>query len=97
MFRFSIDDLEWILRFSPNFHLDEDIKQAIINSIRLIGKEILAYSHGDSFIIMNDRVGLIVFHVEKIPSHILTVANVVSMNRFYVLEHMTITPFKKNG
>jgi hypothetical protein len=96
MFRFSIDHVNWILRFSPNFQLDEDIKQAIMNSIILIGKDILSYSHGDSFIIMNEKVGLIVFHVEKIPSHILTVSNIVAMDRFYVLEHMTITPYNKN-
>ncbi|MFT8322209.1 MAG: hypothetical protein ABF649_15020 [Bacillus sp. (in: firmicutes)] len=84
MYRFSIENENWILRFSPHIVLEEERKQAIVKSILQMGKELPTFSHGKSFVIMNKNIGLIVFHVEKIPSFILTVSTIIEKERWYV-------------
>lgn len=94
MYRFSIDADDWILRFSPHIQIELSIKQVIVSSIIQLGKELPSFSHGESFIIINDHIGIIVFNVEKIPSLILTVSNIVSKDRWYVQKNLTIKPYK---
>ncbi|MEH7125215.1 hypothetical protein V7127_18545 [Bacillus sp. JJ1773] len=94
MYRFSIDKDDWILRFSPHVQIELGIKQIIVSSIAHLGKQLPSFPHGESFIIMNDQIGLIVFNVEKIPSLILTVSNIVSKDRWYIQENFTIKPYK---
>jgi hypothetical protein len=96
MYRFSIENQDWILRFSPNIQIEAEEKQAIISSILQLGSELPFFPHGDSFIIMNDLLGIIVFNVEKIPSMILTVSNIVTENKWYIQKNLTIIPYKKN-
>ncbi|WNS73953.1 hypothetical protein RRV45_13600 [Bacillus sp. DTU_2020_1000418_1_SI_GHA_SEK_038] len=94
MYRFSIDKDDWILRFSPHVQIELDIKQIIVSSIVQLGKQLPSFPHGESFIIMNDQIGLIVFNVEKIPSLILTVSNIISKDRWYIQENYTLKPYK---
>lgn len=94
MYRFSIDSDDWILRFSPHIQIELSIKQVIVSSIIQLGKELPSFSHGESFIIFNDHIGIIVFNVEKVPSLILTVSNIVSKDRWYVQKNLTIKPYK---
>ena len=96
MYRFSIDADDWILRFSPHVEIEKEIKQIIVSSIIQLGEQLPSFPHGESFIIMNDQIGLIVFNVEKIPSLILTVSNIVSKDKWYVQENLAIRPYKKN-
>jgi len=84
MYRFSIENADWILRFSPNITLEDESRQAIVKSILQLGKELTTFTHGESFVIMNKNIGLIVFMVEKIPSLILTVSNIVERDKWYV-------------
>jgi hypothetical protein len=44
---------------------------------------------------MNDQLGIIVFNVEKIPSMILTVANIVTENKWYIQKNLTIKRYLK--
>ncbi len=96
MYRFSIQNQDWILRFSPNVEIEAEEKQAIISSILQLGSDLPSFSHGDSFIIMNDQLGIIVFNVEKIPSMILTVSNIVPENKWYIQKNLTIKRYKKD-
>jgi hypothetical protein len=84
MYRFSIGNENWILRFSPNILLEDESKQAIVKSILQLGKELPTFSHGESFVIMNRKIGLIVFIIEKIPSLILTVSNIIEKEKWYI-------------
>jgi len=93
MYRFSIGNENWILRFSPNVVLEEKEKEIIIKGILQLGKVLSTLSHGQSFVIMNESMGLIVFNVEKIPSFILTVSNRVEKEKWYVQEEKGIRPF----
>ncbi|MGM0975341.1 MAG: hypothetical protein ACQEW2_10070 [Bacillota bacterium] len=95
MYRFSIEDQDWILRFSPNIQIEAEEKQAIISSILQVGKDLPQYSHGESFIIMNYQLGIIVFSVEKIPSMILTVSNIVTEDKWYIQKNLTIKRYIK--
>jgi len=74
----------WILRFTPNIVLEEDSKEAIVKSILQIGSVLPSFSHGESFVIMVKKIGLIVFNVEKIPSLILTVSNIIEKENWYI-------------
>ncbi|WP_102274827.1 hypothetical protein [Cytobacillus massiliigabonensis] len=95
MYRFSIGGQEWILRFSPHIEIEPEIKQAIVSTILQLGSELQTYSHGESFVIMNDHVGIIVFNVEKIPSFMLTVSNIVSEDNWYIQNNLTLKKYKK--
>ena len=84
MYRFSIENENWILRFTPNVVLEDESKQAIVKSILQMGKELSTFSHGEPFVIMVKKIGLIVFNVEKIPSLILTVSNIIEKEKWYI-------------
>ncbi|KLV27869.1 hypothetical protein CHH55_15315 [Niallia circulans] len=84
MYRFSIEKENWILRFTPNIVLEEDSKEALVKSILQLGSVLPSFSHGESFVILVKKIGLIVFIVEKIPSLILTVSNIIEKENWYI-------------
>jgi hypothetical protein len=84
MYRFSIEKENWILRFTPNIVLEEDSKEALVKSILQLGSVLPIFSHGESFVILVKKIGLIVFIVEKIPSLILTVSNIIEKENWYI-------------
>ena len=84
MYRFSIENENWILRFTPNIILEDDSKHAIVKSILQLGSALTSFSHGESFVIMVKQIGLIVFNVEKIPSLTLTVSNIIEKENWYI-------------
>ncbi|WP_223593369.1 hypothetical protein [Neobacillus bataviensis] len=84
MYRFSIDGDEWILRFSPQIRIEADEKQAIFMSLQQMSHKLATFSHGDAFIMFNRNIGAIVFNVERIPSFILTVSNIISEENWYI-------------
>ncbi|MBO0958233.1 hypothetical protein J1P26_00690 [Neobacillus sp. MM2021_6] len=83
MFRFSIEGEDWILRFSPQVFIEADEKQAIMMSLLHIGNDLAHFSHGDAFIMFTKKIGAIVFDVERIPSLIVTVSNIVPKENWY--------------
>lgn len=93
MYRFSIESENWILRFTPNVMLEDGSKQAIVNSILQLGKELSTFKHGEPFVILVKSIGLIVFNVEKIPSLILTVSNIIEKERWYIQKENKITKY----
>ncbi|MCM3566862.1 hypothetical protein [Neobacillus mesonae] len=86
MYRFSIKEDEWILRFSPRISIDAEERQAILMSLLHIGEKLSNYSHGDAFLMFTKKIGAIVFDVETIPSFILTVSNIISDEYWYIQE-----------
>jgi hypothetical protein len=83
MYRFSVEGEDWILRFSPQINLDSNEKKAILTSLLQIGKDLDSYSHGHAFMIFNKTIGAIVFAVERVPSLILTISNIIPRDRWY--------------
>jgi len=83
MFRFSIEGEDWILRFSPQVIIEADEKKAILMSLLHIGDDLTNFSHGDALIMFAKKIGAIVFDVERIPSLILTVSNIVPKENWY--------------
>lgn len=83
MFRFSIEGEDWILRFSPNIMIDSEEKQAILMSLLHIGTDLSSFSHGEAFIMFTKKIGAIIFEVERMPSLILTVSNIITNDRWY--------------
>ncbi|MFC4800524.1 hypothetical protein ACFPA1_14355 [Neobacillus sp. GCM10023253] len=94
MFRFSIEGEEWILRFSPTVAIEDAEKQVIMMSLLHIGEELGKFSHGTAFIMFTKIIGAIVFDVERIPSLILTVSNIIPEENWYT-EPSSIKPFNK--
>jgi hypothetical protein len=86
MYRFSLEGDEWILRFSPHVLIESDEKQAIIMSLLHIGKDLSGFSHGHAFIMFTKKIGAIVFEIERIPSLILTVSNIIPEEYWYKQE-----------
>ncbi|MCH6268156.1 hypothetical protein [Neobacillus citreus] len=86
MFRFSIEGEEWILRFSPQVSIEEVEKQAIIMSLLHIGEELGKFPHGSAFIMFTKKIGAIIFDVERMPSLILTVSNIIPEENWYSQE-----------
>jgi hypothetical protein len=83
MYRFSIEGAEWILRFSPQVFIDTDEKQTILQGLLHIGVDLEEYTHGSAFIIFTKKIGAVVFNVERIPSLILTVSNIIPEENWY--------------
>nr|WP_263325985.1 hypothetical protein [Neobacillus sp. Marseille-Q6967] len=83
MYRFSIGGEEWILRFSPQVYIEAEEKQTILTSILQIGNDLSSFSHGAAFLMFTKKVGAIVFDVERIPSFILTVSNIIPEENWY--------------
>lgn len=84
MYRISIEEEKWIVRFSPHLSIDADERDAIVAPLLKIGSALDKYSHGDSFVIMNEKIGMIVCRVEKIPSLILIISAVVPKENWFV-------------
>lgn len=95
MYRFSIEGEDWILRFSPQISVGGEEKKAILNSLLQIGSDLLAISHGESFMMLDKKIGAIVFVVERIPSLILTVSTIIPVERWYI-QDPTIKLFNAN-
>ncbi|UII54552.1 hypothetical protein LS684_12830 [Cytobacillus spongiae] len=93
MYRFSIEEEDWILRFSPNLQMEEAIKKAVIHSIMHLSKQLPKIPHGESFAIFNDEQGLMIFNVEKIPSLILTLAHIIPRDRWYKQQNTHLFPY----
>ncbi|AYA76770.1 MULTISPECIES: hypothetical protein [Robertmurraya] len=83
MYRFSIDKEDWILRFSPNIQVPKDVQLTIVNWIIQLGNLLPSYAHGQSFLIKSEEEGIIVFNVEKVPSLILTVSNIIPKEKCF--------------
>jgi hypothetical protein len=84
MYRFSIEGDEWILRFSPQVFIEAEEKQVVLMALLQIGKDLSSYSHGDAFLMFTKNIGAIVFDVERIPSFILTVSNIIPDENWYM-------------
>lgn len=92
MYRFSIEGDDWILRFSPQVFIDSDEKQTILLSLLHMGVDLENYTHGSAFIIFVKKIGAIVFDVERIPSLILTISNIIPEDNWYCQESTSIKP-----
>lgn len=86
MYRFSIKEEEWILRFSPQLFVEEEEKEVIISSISQVENELANSRHGSSFIIFSKESGAIVFEVERVPSFILTISSIVPEENWFLIE-----------
>ncbi|MFB3163048.1 hypothetical protein F4694_001464 [Bacillus niacini] len=84
MYRFSVEGDEWILRFSPQIYIEAEEKQVVLMSLLQIGNDLSSYSHGDAFLMFTKKIGAIVFDVERIPSFILTVSNIIPEENWYM-------------
>ncbi|WP_042355330.1 hypothetical protein [Bacillus rubiinfantis] len=83
MYRFSIDQDHWILRFSPKIAIETEERQEIFLSILQMGNRLSRFSHGDSFLMFSKQIGAIIFEVETVPSFILTVSTIISEDNWY--------------
>lgn len=83
MYRFSIEGDEWILRFSPQIYIEAEEKQVVLTALLQIGNDLSSYSHGDAFLMFTKKIGAIVFDIERIPSFILTVSNIIPEENWY--------------
>jgi hypothetical protein len=92
MYRFSIEGDDWILRFSPQVFIDSDEKQTILLSLLHMGVDLENYTHGSAFIIFAKKIGAIVFDVERIPSLILTISNIIPEDNWYNQESSSMKP-----
>lgn len=86
MYRFSIKGEEWILRFSPQVFIEAEEKQAILMSLFQIGNDLSSFSHGAAFLMFTKKIGAIVFDVQRIPSFILTVSNIIPEENWYYFD-----------
>ncbi|MGJ7921844.1 hypothetical protein [Neobacillus sp. LXY-4] len=93
MYRISIEEEKWIIRFSPHLSIEKDERDAIVAPLLQIGCELDKFSHGDSFVIINENIGMIVCRVEKIPSLILIISAVVSKENWFVQKNDQINKF----
>ncbi|MFE8702150.1 hypothetical protein ACFYKX_16245 [Cytobacillus sp. FJAT-54145] len=94
MYRFSIDKEDWILRFSPNIQIEQNVKQSIVASIVQMGKDLPSFSHGESFLVFNEELGALIFNIEKIPSMILTLSSIISKDRWYSQNKLIIKKYR---
>jgi hypothetical protein len=92
MYRFSIDGREWILRFSQHLEIEEQEKESIIKSV-MKGPELRGFSHGDSFLLFDKEMGVIVFRIEKVPSFILNVSTIVPKEKWFIRNDSSIDPY----
>ena len=94
MYRFLIDGETWILRFSPHIFLEQTERHEIISLLIQLGKGLSKFSHGSAFCVFTEKIGLLVFDVERIPSLILTISNVVQKDAWFVQEAAKIKPYQ---
>jgi hypothetical protein len=93
MYRISIEEEKWIVRFSPHLSIEKDEREAIVEPLLQIGGALDKFGHGDSFVIMNEKIGMIVCRVEKIPSLILIISAVVPKENWFVQRNSNIIRF----
>jgi hypothetical protein len=93
MYRFSIDGREWILRFSQHLEIEEKEKESIIQSV-INWPRLKGFSHGDSFLLCDKEMGIIVFNIETVPSFILTVSTIVPKEKWFSKNGALINPYK---
>lgn len=83
MYRFTIDNAEWIITFSPHLKMETEERELIVKSLLQMGPDLQEFTHGASFVIFINEIGLTVLRVEKIPSLILTVSSIVTKDKWY--------------
>ncbi len=93
MYRLAFEEEEWIVRFSPHLSIDHEEREKIVSPLLNFDKILSSFKHGDSFIIMNDDVGMIVCRVEKIPSFILIISSVIPKQNWFVQQDQSINKF----
>ncbi|MHC0035726.1 hypothetical protein ACX9YW_02305 [Pseudoneobacillus sp. C159] len=94
MYRFSINGESWILRFSPHINLEQSERNEIVHLLIQLGKDLRKIPHGSAFSIFTEKMGLFIFDVERIPSLILTISNIVSKENWYVQKNSKLSPFQ---
>lgn len=94
MYRFSMDGQQWILRFSQHLEIDDEEKESIIRAVILGGAKLKGFSHGDSFLLYDKGMGVIIFRIEKVPSCILTVSTIVPKEKWYIKNDTSIDPYQ---
>ncbi|MFD2445779.1 hypothetical protein ACFSO7_17615 [Bacillus sp. CGMCC 1.16607] len=87
MYRFSINGENWILRFSPHIILEQKERQVIVSLLIQLGNDLSRFPHGSAFCIFTEKMGLLVFNVERIPSLIITISNMVPNENWYKQEN----------
>ncbi|MFB6466086.1 hypothetical protein ACE38V_04600 [Cytobacillus sp. Hz8] len=95
MYRFLINGEEWILRFSRHLFMDSEMKKEVADSTMRMKKQLHLYGHGDSFLIFHEMLGALIFNIEKIPSLILTLSNIIAKEHWYTQERENIPLFSK--
>jgi hypothetical protein len=95
MYRFSIDGETWILRFSPHIFLEQEERQEIIRLLIQLDKDLSGFPHGSAFCFFTEKMGLLVFDVERIPSLILTISNVVLKENWYIEKDSKMNRYQK--
>ncbi len=94
MYRFSMDGQQWILRFSQHLEIEDEEKESIIRSVIIGGAKLKGFSHGDSFLLYDKVMGVIIFRIEKVPSCILTVSTIVPKEKWYIKNDSSIDPYR---
>lgn len=94
MYRLSIEQEDWIVRFSPHLSIDKEEKDAIVTPLMQMGNVLASFTHGDSFIIINEKIGVIICRVEKIPSLILIISTIVPKENWFIQTDTSIKKFK---
>jgi hypothetical protein len=93
MYRLSIEKEDWIVRFSPHLAIEKEEKDAIVNPLMNLGNVLSSFSHGDSFIIINEKIGVIICRVERIPSLILIISTIVPKENWFIQTDSTINRY----
>lgn len=94
MYRLSIEQEDWIVRFSPHLSIDKEEKDAIVTPLMQMGNVLASFKHGDSFIIINEKIGVIICRVEKIPSLILIISTIVPKENWFVQNDKSIKKYQ---
>ncbi len=89
MYRFSIGEEEWILRFISHLQVESFQKDKIIQSILCLGKKLSFYSHKDAFLLIDKQIGAIIMDVIRIPSSALFVRNIIPKECWYAFDHQS--------
>ena len=93
MYRFAIDGNNWIIRFSPHLGIEEEEKENVIRLVQEFETKVNGFSHGESFLLFDDKMGAIIFRIEKIPSSIFTVSTIVPKDKWYKKTSLAIEPY----
>lgn len=83
MYRFSIDEEEWILRFRTPEPVDLDKQEIILRALTHFINDLSLFSHGEAFLIVIRNIGAVIFKVERIPSQIIIVSYIIAKENWY--------------